>query len=401
MADLRIALLTHSVNPRGGVVHVLELGRALCALGHRVTVVAPAAKAQQLFRASPCEIDLAPLDLGGATSLHDTVRARIAAMRAHLAARIRGGDFDLVHAHDGIGGNAMLDLRDAGLAVALLRTVHHVDTFGDARVQALEERSIRGADRLLCVSAVWCDALRERFGIEAAQVANGVDLARFSPPAAAQRSPRDAALAQRLGLRGGPVVLTVGGIEARKNTPALLDAFIALRARFSQAQLVVAGGASLLDHRGAAHRFAATARAAGLSIGAGGDIIPAGVLHDDEMPALYRCADVLAMPSTLEGFGLAALEARACGTPAVVSRIAPFTEHFGEHDVHWCDPHDTASIADALRRAIADRSRERPAVCERYGWAVSAQRHVALYRALLDTNPRNSDARDALPAAMA
>ncbi len=40
---MNIALLTHSTNPRGGVVHVLELGRALMALGHTVTLIAPAA----------------------------------------------------------------------------------------------------------------------------------------------------------------------------------------------------------------------------------------------------------------------------------------------------------------------------------------------------------------------
>jgi glycosyltransferase involved in cell wall biosynthesis len=99
------------------------------------------------------------------------------------------------------------------------------------------------------------------------------------------------------------------------------------------------------------------------------------------MPALYRHADVLAMPSVLEGFGLAALEALACGTPAVVSRIAPFTEHFANGDVEWADPLASTSIADALQRAVAQgRLREPPAVCRRFAWAFSAERHEALYR---------------------
>ncbi len=45
-----IALLTHSVNPRGGVVHTLELASALTALGHDVTVFVPAAPGETLFR---------------------------------------------------------------------------------------------------------------------------------------------------------------------------------------------------------------------------------------------------------------------------------------------------------------------------------------------------------------
>ncbi|WP_244259669.1 glycosyltransferase, partial [Paraburkholderia phenazinium] len=49
-ARLRIGLFTHSVNPRGGVVHTLELARALGAAGHEVSVVAPAGPCERMFR---------------------------------------------------------------------------------------------------------------------------------------------------------------------------------------------------------------------------------------------------------------------------------------------------------------------------------------------------------------
>lgn len=391
-AGLRIALLTHSLNPRGGVVHVLELGRALSSLGHRVTVVAPARRAERLFRASPCELSLAPVDSGGG-DLHASVQRRIAALRAHVEALAQRERFDVFHAHDGIGANALADLVARGVVPRYLRTVHHVDRFDDARVQALEARSIRCAGRVLCVSALWRERLRDEFGLAAARVTNGVDLDRFVPA----RSPRDAHLAARLGLRARPVILSVGGIEARKNTLALLQAFIRVRALLPRAQLVVAGGASLLDHTREERAFAHEAASAGLTTGIGGDVVPTGVLADADMPSLYRLADVLAMPSLLEGFGLAALEARACGTPAVVSAIAPFTEHFGAGDVHWCDPQRPESIADALVAAVADPSRTRPEVCARFDWLASARRHVELYESFT----KDPDARDALPAALA
>jgi glycosyltransferase involved in cell wall biosynthesis len=147
------------------------------------------------------------------------------------------------------------------------------------------------------------------------------------------------------------------------------------------AQLVVAGGASLLDHRAEGEAFRAEAAAAGLRIGPGETVVLTGPLADAEMPALYRRADVLAMPSLIEGFGLAALEALACGTPAIVSRIAPFTEHFDNGDVEWADPLQPASIADALQRAVArGRHRCTPAVCRRFSWAASAAHHESLYR---------------------
>ena len=372
---LSIALLTHSINPRGGVVHVLELGRALLARGHAVTVIAPAARGQRFFRETPCRVELAALPPSG-TDLAETVHQRIVAMRSHLSALLQRERFDVFHTHDGIGGNALADL-----GCGYLRTVHHVDKFADARVQAWEDRSIREATQVLCVSALWCKHLLAETGIAAAKVPNGVDLDRFSPHA----TPRDSWVAERHGIGGlRPVVLTVGGIEARKNTRRLLQAFVRLRQRLPRAQLVIAGGASLLDHGSEAAAFRAEAASAGLAIGPNQAIVVTGPLPDSDMPALYRSADVLAMPSLLEGFGLAALEGLASGTPAVVSQIAPFTEHFAEDDVLWADPLQPASIADALQRAVArGRHIDVPAVCRRFSWAASAERHEALYRAAL------------------
>jgi len=374
---MKIALLTHSINPRGGVVHVLELGRALMERGHSVMLLAPAAPGQGFFRETPCRVELAAAPPAG-SDLAQTVQRRIEAVRTHLLALLQRERFDILHAHDGIGANALADLVQQGAAEAYLRTVHHVDRYGDARVQAWEERSIRKATRVLCVSALWCRRLRDEYGVEAVQVPNGVDLSRYTP----HPEMRDMQIAQRHGIGGDrPVVLTVGGIEARKNTRRLLQALLHLRERLPRAQLVVAGGASLLDHSAEGTAFRAEAAAAGLRIGRGEAIVLTGPLPDVDMPALYRLADVLAMPSLLEGFGLAALEALACGTPAVVSRIAPFTEHFAEGDVQWADPLDAASIAAALQRAVAQgRHRDAPAICRRYAWAHSAERHEALYR---------------------
>ena len=374
---MKIALLTHSINPRGGVVHVLELGHALMERGHAVTLLAPAAPGQAFFRETPCRVEFAAVPPAGA-DLAETVQRRIAALRAHLASLLQRERFDILHAHDGIGANALADLVQQGAVDGYLRTVHHVDRYGDARVQSWEERSIRAATRVLCVSASWCRRLRDEYGVEAAQVTNGVDMSRYTP----RPDPRDLQLARRHGIgRGRPVVLTVGGVEARKNTRRLLQALLQLRQRLPRAQLVVAGGASLLDHSGEATAFRSEAAAAGLAIGRGEAIVLTGPLPDADMPALYRRADVLAMPSLLEGFGLAALEALACGTPAVVSNIAPFSEHFAEGDVQWADPLDSESIAGALQRAVAQgRLHEVPAVCRRFAWAHSAERHEALYR---------------------
>src|SRR5690349_24911651 len=84
-AAMRIALFTHSVNPRGGVVHTLELARALHDAGHRVTIFAPSVGGAAMFRASPCRIVLARV-AGNASDTVSMVRTRIDALKAALLA---------------------------------------------------------------------------------------------------------------------------------------------------------------------------------------------------------------------------------------------------------------------------------------------------------------------------
>jgi glycosyltransferase-like protein len=377
---LRVALLTHSVNPRGGVVHTLELANALHDAGLEVTVMAPAAPKQRLFRAVPCAVDLIELEPHEPGTM-EVVRARIDAYVDHLTT-IRGSQrivdqFDVLHAQDGIGGNALATLRERGLIHGFMRTVHHVDSHEDARIGALQERGILGACRVLCVSEVWRRQLQLDYGVAASVIGNGVNLQRFS----AEAQPADARVAERLGLLpDAPLVVSVGGIEERKNTVRILQAFSMLRNRFPHAQLAIVGGASLLDHTRYRSDFDRAVAASGLATGPGKNIVITGTLLDAELPAVLRCANAVAYPSLTEGFGLVVLESLACGIPTVVSRMAPFTEYLSDRDVQWADPLDSTSIADALCAALATRKFARPAVCERLSWAASAAQHIAVYR---------------------
>jgi glycosyltransferase-like protein len=383
---LRIALLTHSVNPRGGVVHTLELAAALHARGHEVTVLAPATPGQRFFRDVPHAVSLVPVGPAPA-GMADMVGDRIGAFVRHLRGLLRTQRFDVLHAHDGIGGNALADLAQAGAISGFVRTVHHLDPFDDTRLATWQHRAVTAAQLLLCVSSTWCRTLREHHGRDAVLVGNGVDLQRYTRQADAQ----DAALVQRLGLRMGALRwLSVGGVEARKNTVRVLRAFLQLRAHERDAQLIIAGGASLLDHSAYAAEFQALVVAADLAVGPGQDLVLTGPLADAEMPALFRQASALAMPSLREGFGLVVLEALACGTPVVVSDRAPFTEYLHDSAVAghalYVDPLNVDAIADAMQRAAeperrAALARAVPAVCRHHSWAASAARHEAVYLA--------------------
>jgi glycosyltransferase-like protein len=375
---LRIALLTHSVNPRGGVVHTLELAEALQAAGHQITVLAPASPEQRFFREVSCEVELIPAP-PSATDLVAMVESRIDACVKHLTSYLPGHRFDILHSQDSITGNALATLDSIGSIRGFVRTVHHLDHFGEDGLMALQRRAFMRAERVLCVSRLWQDTLLTEYQVDAALVSNGVNLARYHPVA----QPADAEVAARYGLQtGGPVYLALGGVEGRKNTQRVLDAFVQLRADQPTAQLVIAGGASLLDHDAYMRGFWAKAERSGLTIGPGQALVPIGPVPDDEVSALMRLADAVVMASVREGFGLVVLEAMASGTPVVASRIAPFTEYLKEDDVSWADPMDTTSIADAMRAAATRPAFTLPEVCRRFSWADSAARHVALYREL-------------------
>lgn len=399
---LRIALLTHSVHPRGGVVHTLELANALHEAGHRVTVMAPALPGQSMFRPVRGELQLVPVQTTAPNDLVAMVASRIDAYQRHLEPLLQRRRFDVLHAQDPIGANALATLQQHGMIGGFVRTVHHLDTFSDPQLMAWQQRGFESAQQVLCVSQLWCDVLAQAHGIDAAQVHNGVDCQRYTRQADAS----DARVAARYGLRGGaqaPVFLSVGGIEERKNTVRLLEAFIALQAELPQAQWVIAGGASLLNHDACVSEFKDKLADSGLGIGPGQAIVLTGPVADADMPALYRAADAMVMPSLREGFGLVVLEALACGTPAVVSAIAPFTEHLRGTDCCWADPLDPLSIARAMRSALAPEraaalAQQTPEVCRRYSWPASAARHVALYRAGSALARHTATPAHALPA---
>ncbi|MFM0381290.1 MSMEG_0565 family glycosyltransferase [Paraburkholderia strydomiana] len=372
---MRIALFAHSVNPRGGVVHTLELGRALHEAGQDVTIFAPSVGGAPMFRASPCRVVLAPAAAHG----NDTVmmvQTRIDALKAAVLEEGASG-FDVMHAQDGIGGNALADLREAGSIRGFVRTVHHLDAFDNPRLSAWQRRAYADADTVLCVSDTWTRKMRDEFGVTASTVNNGVDVARF-------RDVGSTDVCTEFGLSGKPMVLAVGGIEERKNTLQLLEAFALLRQTHAEAQLVLAGGASLLDHDTYTQRFIARAAQVGLRIGKHEPIVVTGPLEDAAIPALLQRADVVSMMSLREGFGLVVLEALAAGTPVVVSQIEPFTGYLDERVCCWAQPDDATSIGDALRRALHERGgvdfeRAVPELLARFSWRESARRHIALY----------------------
>ncbi len=393
---LRIGLLTHSVRARGGVVHTLELAQALSERGHSVTVMASAEPGEQLFREVdfPVQVLRLPTLTG---NLQAQVSQRIDTLVQGLPPLLGVRRFDILHAQDSLSGNALALLRRDGLALPpWARTVHHLDAFENPTLMAWQERAWREADGVACVSDLWTRHFHDALGYPARRMHNGVNLRRYRIEAELGDVPRLTALG--LHPQAGPVCLLVGGVEQRKNSVRLLQAVAHLRrteSAWADARLVVVGGASMLDHSAARRAWHDTLAETGLSEGPGQAVFCTGTVSDELMPALMRRATVVAMPSLMEGFGLAALEGLACGTPVLVSRRPPFTEHF--HDspgVAWCDPEDTASIAAGLKQAACmPRLVVTPRVCLEHSWQRSAASHEDWYQELMIERPTSAAAQ--------
>ncbi|GBR25698.1 MSMEG_0565 family glycosyltransferase [Komagataeibacter nataicola] len=372
--SLSIGILTHSTNPRGGVVHGMALAEALCDARHDATLIAPDVTGAGFFRTPRCATYCIPAV--PESDLPTLVERRIGEIRDALHEQ----HFDVLHAQDPISANALADLVEKGRIPGFARTVHHLDRFSHPILAARQERGFMAATELFTVSTLWEGILRNEHSRKASVVGNGVDPMRFSPAP----TTHDASLRARYRLPAGRhLILSVGGIERRKNMLQLLEAFLALRREQPDVHLVVAGGASLLDHSAYRTLFAARLHESG----AADHVTITGPVADEDMPSFYRQADVLAYPSITEGFGLCPLEALACGTPAIVPEIAPFTGHLSQADALWCDLARPETLLVALRDALSIKSRDHflvsgPATARRFDWRNVAGRHIPAYRRL-------------------
>jgi glycosyltransferase involved in cell wall biosynthesis len=177
-----------------------------------------------------------------------------------------------------------------------------------------------------------------------------------------------------------PYVVWVGTLEPRKNLGTLIEAFARFVARVDAPhRLVLVGPSGWL-----AGAEDAAARAAVL----GDRVVFTGGVRRDELRALYRGADVLALPSRHEGFGLAVVEAMAQGTPVLASDLPVLREVGGDvaryvpvGDVDaWTEALGALLGDDALRATLAAAG---IAHARAFTWERSARAHLEVYRAVL------------------
>jgi glycosyltransferase involved in cell wall biosynthesis len=128
------------------------------------------------------------------------------------------------------------------------------------------------------------------------------------------------------------VAAYVGGFSPHKNLEALVAAFakIARREDFADVLLVMVGDTST----DAFHTYFGTIAAQVDALGLRDRVVFAGFVDDEELVVLLNLASVLVLPSLMEGFGLPAVEAAACGCPVIATKASPLEGLLGDAGMH-------------------------------------------------------------------
>ena len=217
-------------------------------------------------------------------------------------------------------------------------------------------RSARRASRVIAVSQTTAADVEAEYGVGRSKltvVPNGVDEA-FSP---GDRETALATVANRWGLQA-PFVLHVGSLEPHKGLDVLIEAAAFAAAEGAGWRLALAGSPGFEGGR-----IEAAARASGAC-----DLL--GRVGEAELLDLMRAAGAFAAPALYEGFGIAPLEAMACGTPAVIAAGSGGLEEVS----------GPAAIVVAERTAAAWRADIEDALARPPGLIERGLRHAARFR---------------------
>jgi len=179
-------------------------------------------------------------------------------------------------------------------------------------------------------------------------------------------------------------ILYVGNIEPKKNIVTLLRVQKKLREKSLPHKLVIVGKRSWVAN-GELEEISREIAA--------GNVVCPGYVDRNDLPCVYKMADVFVFPSLYEGFGFPPLEAMACGTPVVSTCSGALAETI-EDAALIVEPNNIQQITQAIFSMITDssfRERHTRMGLERSGkfnWDMAAEQTLSVYREVSKTNGR-------------
>jgi D-inositol-3-phosphate glycosyltransferase len=302
------------------------------------------------------------------------------------------GRYDVIHSHYWVSGIAGLELSELW-GVPLVHTMHTMAKVKNLllesgehpeprRRELGEHRIVDGAARLIANTSAEAEELVSHYNADFDQIdvaPPGVDLRTFTPAFRARSR------AERGVPREAFHLVFAGRIQRLKGPHVLLKAAALLRSRRPEINLRLTILGALSGNKD--FNLRQLIAEAGMD-----DVVthlpPVGA---PELAAWFRAADVVVMPSYSESFGLVALEAQACGTPVVGTRVGGLSRAIchgrtgllveGHHAADWADAlealYDDPATREDMGRAAAIRA-------ENSGWQRTAAITLESYHAAVD-----------------
>jgi len=335
MRILRVAPWIYPDTMGGGEYHVHAMSRDQAAMGHDVTVLTTREDSSlphieetdgyTIVRVSP-----------GITVLGNDISPAIA---QYLWGT--NESFDVVHAHSHYYFTTNLAaLKRRFDDVPLVITNHGLYTQNaperifEVYLRTLGRWTFNQADQILCYTDEDKRRVRE-LGVTSPieVVSNGIDTERFTPKGSTSK----------LIDAEGPVVLFVGRLVEGKRPEVAIKAFAEVRESMPDAELYLCGEGPLQSE---IVELAA-------ELGVREAVTFLGQVPYEGMPAVYRGADVLVLPSRAEGVPRTIMEALASGVSVVSSDLPQVRSAFGD-EVVYVDGGDSAAVGEAIREGVDD-----------------------------------------------
>ncbi|SMG39953.1 D-inositol-3-phosphate glycosyltransferase [Corynebacterium pollutisoli] len=309
-------------------------------------------------------------------------------------------DYDLIHSHYWLSGQVGWLLRDLW-EVPLVHTAHTLAAVKNAHRsdddspesearRICEQQLVDNADVLVVNTPEETNDLVDHYDADPDRivvVSPGTDVEMFTPG-----TDRNTERSRRL--LGIPLdaelVAFVGRLQQFKGPQVLIRATAEMVQRNPGRKLrvIICGGAS-----GAAateRQYMELAR----ELGVARRIRFLDPRPPEELVTIYQAADIVAVPSYNESFGLVAMEAQACGTPVVAARVGGLPVAVAEGETGLLvDGHGTADWADALESLLDDddtrlrMAGEAVQHAANFSWSASASQLASVYNEALDVEP--------------
>lgn len=345
MRILRVAQKVYPEAKGGGAYHVHAMSRDQAAMGHDVIVLT--------LKTDRAQSHLEERD--GYTVLRYPVSASVFGndISVGVASYLKGAcDFDVIHAHSHLYFSTNLAALKRTLGGPPLAITNHglysqnaPEWFFDLYLRSIGRWTFNQADVVFC----YTDTDRERvqeLGVSSRIqiVSNGIDRERFSPDGPESE----------LVDSDGPVVLCVGRLVEGKRPGLALEAFAEVLAEHPDAELYICGEGPLRKELETRIEV----------LGISNSVTFLGQVPYDEMPAIYRSADVLILPSRAEGVPRTVMEALSADVPAVCSDLPHVRSAFGDSVAYVREEDEFGNQLIS----VLEHEGDSPGLNERFSW---------------------------------